>query len=148
MWGWTMLICTTEKYLSAILDRDGQYWFALKPPILRGKYLYCNIEVWNGLHMCKQYELRKPGERQFQDKLTQRGCCADQYCAYPHLPLLSILSRWNHIIVQGGAWLVFFKLWTDPLRNLKCYARRRFSLKRPFNWYIAIPTLEFVRHSL
>jgi len=43
---------------------------------------------------------------------------------------------------------VFCTLWTNPWINLKFYARWRFSLKRPFDWYRTIPTLEFVRHSL
>ena len=43
---------------------------------------------------------------------------------------------------------VFCKLWTNPLINLKFYAKQRFSFTRAFYWYTAIPTLEFMRLSL
>ena len=34
-------------------------------------------------------------------QLTQRGCCKFRYCGNPHLPPLSKLSGWNHIIVHS-----------------------------------------------
>ncbi len=43
---------------------------------------------------------------------------------------------------------VLCKLWTNPLMNSKFYAKRWKVLKRAFDWYTAIPTLELVRHSL
>ena len=115
------------------------------------------LPYWNAkMPSFAQYELIKPRERPaiwristfLQYHITQRGCCE-----------FLILRKHSFFSAFNIVWMnlshrtrlrqpVLCILWTNPLMNKKFYAKRWKALKRAFDWYTAIPTLELVRQSL